>query len=234
MSRVKKTKISSSSFSSKFTDFRAFLKNLSLEVDYLHISQLEIIPGRFVNFADFIEYIPSYLQQTSLCELFYIEHKQGYHPSVIYLFFTNLIYEYDDNSLMLSTLINGIAINLTPKFLGKILNILSHGLTLNEIDMNDEEVFCRIYLPGQGSPIANNKLQPIPRLIDRILAYNICPKIGSYNYYSHDLATCVHAIMAKLEVNWTQIMFDTLVKEPSTFLPYGAFLTHIFQKYNLT
>jgi len=37
--------------------------------------------------------------------------------------------------------------------------------------------------------------------------------------------------MAKLEVNWARVMFDTLVKEPYTFLPNGAFLTHIFHKF---
>ena len=30
-------------------------------------------------------------------------------------------------------------------------------------------------------PMTNNKLQPIPRLIGRILAYNICLKKGSFN-----------------------------------------------------
>ena len=39
--------------------------------------------------------------------------------------------------------------------------------------------------------------------------------------------------MAKLEVNWAHIMFAILVKEPSTFLPYGAFLTHIFHKFKI-
>jgi len=49
--------------------------------------------------------------------------------------------------------------------------------------------------------MANNKLQPISGLICRILAYNICPKTGSYNYHSRDLTACVYAIMARLEVN---------------------------------
>ena len=90
--------------------------------------------------------------------------------------------------------------------------------------MTNDEVFSRIYIPGQGPPMTNTKLQPIPRLIGRILAYNICPKIGSYNYYSRDLASCVYAIMAGLEVNWAKVMFDTMVKEHSSFLPCGACL----------
>ena len=49
--------------------------------------------------------------------------------------------------------------------------------------------------------MTNTKLKPVPRLIGKILTYNICPKIGSYNYYFLNLATCVYAIMAGLEVN---------------------------------
>jgi len=51
--------------------------------------------------------------------------------------------------------------------------------------------------------------------------------------YMETLATCVYAIMAKLEVNWARVMFDTLVKEPSTFLSYGAFLIS-FENSSLT
>jgi len=76
MSRAKKAMFSVSSSSSQPTDFRAFLKNPNLEADYLRISQLEIIPSRFVNFSDFIEYdISSYLRQTGLYEMFSIECK---------------------------------------------------------------------------------------------------------------------------------------------------------------
>ena len=99
--------------------------------------------------------------------------------------------------------------------------------------MDNDEVLSRIYLPSQGPSMANNKLQLIPRLIGRILTYNICLKTGSFNYYSYDLASCVYAIMAKLEVNWTQTIFDTLVKEHSSSLPYGAYLTFIFKKFKI-
>jgi len=36
--------------------------------------------------------------------------------------------------------------------------------------------------------------------------------------------------MAGLKVNWADIIFDTIKKHHSTFLPYGAFLTFIFKK----
>ena len=52
MSRSKKTKFTPSSSSSQ-TDFRVFLKNPTLEDDYLRLSQLEILPGRFIKYEDF-------------------------------------------------------------------------------------------------------------------------------------------------------------------------------------
>ena len=94
--------------------------------------------------------------------------------------------------------------------------------------MDDDEVLSNIFLPSQGLTMTNNKLKPVPRLIGRILTYNICPKIRSYNYYFRDLTTYVYAIMAGLEVNWVKIIFDNLVKEHTSFLPYGAFLSHVF------
>ena len=39
--------------------------------------------------------------------------------------------------------------------------------------------------------------------------------------------------MAELEVNWAKILFDTIMKEHSSFLPYGTFLTHVFHKFKI-
>ena len=75
MSRAKKVKFTAFSFL-KSSDFRTFLKNSGLEADNQRISQLEIIPGIYVNFNDYIEYdISSYLQNTGLYDLFPIDHK---------------------------------------------------------------------------------------------------------------------------------------------------------------
>jgi len=127
-------------------------------------------------------------------------------------------------------MVKSINIKLSPKSIGGILSIPYNGLLINDIDMDNEEVLSSIFLPGQGLPMMNNKLKPIPRLIGRILAYNICPKTGSYNYYSRELATCVYAIMASLDVNWAKIVFDTMVKSHTSFLRYEAFLTHVCRR----
>jgi len=130
-------------------------------------------------------------------------------------------------------MVKDINIKLSPKSIARIFSIPYHDLSINDINMDDAEVLSNIFLPGQGLPMSNNKLKPIPRLIGRILAYNIFPKIGNYNYYSRDLATYVYVIMAGLEVNWEKIIFDTLVKDHTCFLPYGAFLSHVFQKFHI-
>jgi len=50
--------------------------------------------------------------------------------------------------------------------------------------MDDDDVLSNIFFPGQELPMTNTKLKHVPRLIGRILAYNICLKTVSYNYYS--------------------------------------------------
>ena len=64
-------------------------------------------------------------------------------------------------------------------------------------------------------------------------AYNICPKTGSFNYFSRELSACVYVIMARLEVNWAKIIFDNLVREHTTYVPYGSYLTHTFKKFKI-
>jgi len=133
----------------------------------------------------------------------------------------------------LNTLVKRTKIELTVKSIDKILHIPYKGLDLREIDMSDNEILSKIFLLGQGLPMANNKLQHTARLIGRILAYNIYPKTDSFNYFSHDLVVCVYATMGGLEVNWARIIYNNITKQQTSFLPSGAFLTHIFKKFHV-
>ena len=82
--------------------------------------------------------------------------------------------------------------------------------------------------------MTNTKLKPIlVSLVVSFLTISAQKLRDSYNYYSRDLATCVYAIMAGLEVNWAKIIFDNIVKEHTSFLPYGVFLSHLFQKFKI-
>jgi len=133
MSRSKKSKFTPSSFSSQ-TDFRVFLKNPAMEDDYLRIYQLEILPGRFITYEDFHEYdIVSYLQNSGFYTIFFTESRKRYYPFLIHLFYTNLTYEDNDDNVHIHSLIKDVHIKLSPKFLGRILFIPYHGLSLNDI-----------------------------------------------------------------------------------------------------
>ena len=165
--------------------------------------------------------------------MFSSEVKDEYYPFLIYLFYTHINYEDNENATYLESFVKGVNFKLTIKQIGRILSIPYSGLTLDEIVMDDEDILNQIFLPGHHLPMANNKLKPIPRLIGRILSYNICPKTGSFNYFSKELSSCVYAIMAGHDVNWAKIIFDTMVKPHSSFLPYGAFLTPIFRKFHI-
>ena len=102
----------------------------------------------------------------------------------------------------LNTLVKVTEIELTVKSIGKILHIPHKGISHSEIDMSDDETLLKNFLQGQVLLMANNKLQPTSRLIGRILAFKICPKTSSFNYFFHDLAACAYAIMFGIEVNW--------------------------------
>ena len=69
--------------------------------------------------------------------MFSFDSRQGYYPFLIYLFYTNFSYEDNDDNVMLSTLVKGIKIQLTPKSLSRILHIPYHDLNLSEIEMTE-------------------------------------------------------------------------------------------------
>ena len=57
-------------------NYHQFLENSSLAYDYLHLSVLEVILRRFINFPDFISYnLDSYFKQAGLFELFAMDAK---------------------------------------------------------------------------------------------------------------------------------------------------------------
>jgi len=43
----------------------------------------------------------------------------------------------------------------------------------------------------------------------------------------------VYTIIARLDLNWAQIIFDNFMREHATFFRYGAYLTYIFKKFKV-
>ena len=127
----------------------------------MRISQLEILPGRFVKYEDFNDYdIVSYLQNYGLYTIFLTDSRQGYYPFLIHLLYTNLTYEDNDDDVHIYSMVKGVNIKLSSKFLGHIFSIPYHSLFINDINMDDAEVLSNMFLPGQGLPMSNNKLKP--------------------------------------------------------------------------
>jgi hypothetical protein len=50
---------------------------------------------------------------------------------------------------------------------------------------------------------------------------------------STELQHATYAIMANVKVNWASVMFDVLKRIPTTFLPFGCFLTKIFDHFKV-
>jgi hypothetical protein len=59
------------------------------------------------------------------------------------------------------------------------------------------------------------------------------PKTGSFDHMSAELSITTYAIMANTKVNWASVMFDGLKRMPSTFHPFGCFLTKNFAHFKV-
>jgi len=52
--------------------------------------------------------------------MFSTDSRQGYYPFLIHLFYTNLTYKDNDDNIHIYSLVKGVNIKLSPKFLGRI------------------------------------------------------------------------------------------------------------------
>jgi hypothetical protein len=133
MYRSKKSKLNLSSSSE---DFAIYLEDPSLIDQFHKLSTIELVPGRFVKFSDLADYnLGNIFMETGLLELYDVENKTPHYPTLILLFFTNLTRASTlNNKDILKTLVKGIEIKLSPKSIGKILNIPFEGVDLDEVD----------------------------------------------------------------------------------------------------
>jgi hypothetical protein len=234
MSRSKKTKPNPSTSPE---DLSIYLRESSLIPRFNKFRALDIFPGRFVQFDDFGEFQLEHLfQRVGLLDLCSVDTIVPYYPNLICLFYTNTTVEalLVGGDKVLSSLVKGIEVKLTPAIIGDILDIPCTGIQLHEVRMDNAALLKdHIYLPGKSSPMQNNKLRPIPRLVCRILAYNVLPKTGSFDHISGELAAATYAVMAGLKVNWSMVLFENMQRVPSSYLPYGCTLSKIFRFYKV-
>ena len=148
------------------------------------------------------------------------------------MFYTNL--HFDHETGVLSSLVRDVEIEFDSKLLGEILEIPPSDTLFNTVELNDERIFEQILLPGAPHcpPFKNTNLQTRARIAGRILAHNVLPKTGSFDYYSTDLSTALYVLFGNISVNWANVYFTNLWKQ-KPFLPYGCLLTRIFRHFKV-
>ena len=208
----------------------SFLLNPNLTPKLHLFSTFPIISSRFVVYGDF--------------NLFLLEHILGplgpplsstnnlvYYPELMWYFYTNLSVENENETI--SSMVKGVSFTFDESSLGVILNLPSEEVKISDLQLNSKATLEKIHFsPNSVLPWTFSKLQPIPRLISRILSYNILLKLGSFYYFSKDLSHLVYVVYSFLPINYATVVFSFLVHHHHhKFLPFGFFLTQIFQHF---
>jgi hypothetical protein len=122
------------------------------------------------------------------------------------LFYTNLQIDHDTSFIF--SLVRDIEIEFDSNLLGQILDVSSSRTSFNSIELNDENIIEQILLPGTPHcpPFKNTNLQPRTRIAGRILAHNVLPKTGSFDYFSTYLSTALYVLFGNISANWTHFL----------------------------
>src|SRR3954464_12666751 len=75
-----------------------------------------------------------------------------------------------------------------------------------------------------------NSLTPKTKVISKIIIHNILPKMSSMHYLSLDHVKLLCVIFGGVDFNWAKFFFDQIIKDHTSCIPYGAFLTRIFEE----
>ena len=193
--------------------------------DYSEILIYMILLDRFLHFLFYqaemscftyflVTKSENYLQ--AFLHLFDVSADPLHYPLLIHLFYTNL--QIDHETGFLSSLVRDVEIEFDSKLLGQILDIPPSETLFNTIELNDERIFEQILLPDAPHcpPFKNINLQTRARIAGRILAHNVLPKTGSFDYYSTDLSTALYVLFGNISGKLGQRVFYYFV-ETKTF-----------------
>ncbi|XP_020242941.1 uncharacterized protein LOC109821162, partial [Asparagus officinalis] len=104
---------------------------------------------------------------------------------------------------------------------------------LMSIDHTDPDMNALLFKPGCTYPMNNNLLNFTSKIIARIVAHNLIPKTGSFDYFAADKVNAVYAIFAKIRVNWANVFLKNMAYKHSKFLPFGSFITLILKHFGV-
>src|SRR5436190_1490944 len=169
-----------------------------------------------------------YFRLCALVDLFNYNNQRAYYPDMVRLFYANI----EGNEVMAMTTVKGVDISLSSGDIGRTFNLRDQGLTLKDIDLNNDGILNLIFTDGEvpKGQIFQNSLTSEAKVIFKIIIQDILPKINSRHYLSIDHVKLLYVIFGGLNFNWAKFFFEQMIKDHTSCIPYGALITRIFEE----
>src|SRR5436190_1289474 len=202
------------------------------QLKYKKLVKIDLCPTRFVKYEDLggfgIEYFQ--IHAGEFADLLNFNNQRAYYPDLVRIFYANL----GGGPDVQGTAVKGEYMTLTPAQIGKIFHLSNYGIRLKDVEFKDEEIIKDIFIDGtlpKGKQIFFNSLTPKGKVVSKVILHNILPKTNSMHYLSMDHLKLLYVIFYGCQFNWARFLFDQLIKEHTSCIPYGALITRIFEFY---
>src|SRR4051812_152349 len=155
----------------------AYCNTKAKEEKYKKLVQIDLCPTRFVKYNDLEGFGMEYFRQCELSDLFNYNNQRPYYPDMVRLFYANI----GGGKDMVMTAVKGEFMSLTSGDIGRIFELRNQGLSLKDINLNNDGILKLIFTDGEvpKGQIFQNSLTQEAKVISKIIIHNILPKINS-------------------------------------------------------
>ena len=175
-----------------------------------------------------------------------LENESPVYSSLVVEFYSNLSWEIRGCYAIGKSVVKGIQIELTTKFLNQVLGIRAEGPLISFKDIEQgkfvNKIAClnTVFAPHDPPPNTDS-INPIllnanNRLFLRVLSQCVFPRVGSFTHLNSVDLFVLAKVLDHEPVNIAQFilahMFQS-IKQSSRALPYGMLLTHVFHHLNI-
>src|SRR3954471_18296242 len=151
---------------------------------YKKLVKIDLCPTRFIKYEDLSGFGIEYFQihAGEFADLLNVNNQKPYYPDLVRIFYANL----GGGNDVMGTAVKGEYITLTAVEIGRIFHLDNHGIELNNVKFENEEVLKEIFVDGTlpKGQIFFNSLTPKGKVISKIILHNILPKMSSMHYLS--------------------------------------------------
>src|SRR3954464_1016298 len=201
---------------------------------YKKLVKVDLCPTRFIKYEDLSDFGIEYflINAGEFADLLDFKNQKSYYPDLVRIFYANL----GGGPDVQGTSVKGEYMTLTPAQIGKIFHLSNQRIGLKDVEFKDEEVIKDIFIDGvlpQGKQILFNSLTPKGKVVSKVILHNILPKMSSMHYLTMDHLKLLYVIFDGCQFNWARFLFDQLIKEHTSCIPYGALITRIFEFYKV-